>query len=216
MVFILTLNGKVFMKPSTFVSTKKDASKEAWLFIKRWLKHPLRLGAILPSSNSLAELIAEQVDLKEDHVIVELGAGTGSLTRRLIAKGVSLDRLYIIELDPELHSFLQRSLPEAHVILGNACDLPRLLPAHVIGKVSTIVSGMPVSAMPFSLQNRIVDAALTVMAPDGEIVQYSYRHSSPMPAHKLGLSHQKIGITFKNIPPATVWRYQRLSHQHAA
>lgn len=187
----------------------KESSKEAWLFLKRWIKHPLRLGAIAPSSSALAEKIANQVKLKDDQVVVELGAGTGSLTRKLIQHGIPLDRLYILELDPELYSFLKLALPNANVIHGNAIDLEKLLPPHCVGKVSTIISGMPVSTMPFKLQKAIIDAAFKVMSADGEIVQYSYRHTSPLPANRFGLDSKKLGITFKNLPPATIWRYQR-------
>jgi phosphatidylethanolamine/phosphatidyl-N-methylethanolamine N-methyltransferase len=185
----------------------KNNSKEAWIFLKRWFKHPLRLGAIAPSSQALADLICRQVAFKEDGIVVELGAGTGSLTRRLISAGIPLDRLFVVELDPELHSFLAASLPQANVILGDARHLEKLLPAKYIGKVSTIVSGMPVSTMPFKIQKEIIDSAFKVLSPEGDILQYSYRHTSPLPSKRLGLESEKRGITFKNIPPATVWRY---------
>lgn len=194
--------------PSTPLSNQKDTMNETLLFLKRWMKHPLRLGAIAPSSNSLAELISKQVSLQDGHYIVELGAGTGTLTRRLIQNGIPKDRLYIVELDPELYAFLEESMPDANVIQGNACDLEKLLPPECIGRVSTIVSGMPISTMPYKIQKNIFDSAFKVLAPEGDIIQYSYRHTSPVPAERLGLLKEKVGITFRNIPPATVWRFK--------
>lgn len=194
--------------PSTPLATSKEQTNETVLFLKRWLKHPLRLGAIAPSSNSLAEMIAKQVVLDPNHYVVELGAGTGTLTRKLMEYGIPNDRLFVVELDPELYTFLSDNLPLTNIIQGNASDLDKLLPADCAGRVSTIVSGLPISTMPFKLQKSIIDAALNVLSPEGGIIQYSYRHTSPIPVERLGLSKEKIGVTFKNIPPATVWRFK--------
>lgn len=92
-------------------------------------------------------------------------------------------------------SLFSKSLPNVHVIQGNATDLAALLPKEVIGKVS-VVSGMPMSTMPLNVQRKIIDACLEVMMPDGEIVQYSYHVTSPIPALKLGLSKKRIGTAF--------------------
>lgn len=190
-------------------SPKVDTTQETLLFLKRLLKHPLRLGAIAPSSPALTSLVSRHVSVKAGSYIVELGAGTGTVTRRLLEHGIPSDQLYVVELDPELCSFLERSLPDIHVIQGNAVELASLLPKEVVGKVSTIVSGMPMSTMPLNLQKKIIDSCFKVMTPDGEIVQYSYHVTSPIPALKLGLSKERIGITLLNLPPAFLWRYQR-------
>jgi phosphatidylethanolamine/phosphatidyl-N-methylethanolamine N-methyltransferase len=191
------------------LNTKVNTTKETLLFLRRWLKHPLRLGAIAPSSPALTSLISRNISVKPENYIVELGAGTGTVTRRLLQQGIPTERLYVVELDPELCGFLQRSLPNINVLHGNATDLANLLPEDAIGKVSTIISGMPMSTMPLGLQRRIIDACLNVMMPDGEIVQYSYHVTSPIPALKLGLSKERIGTTLLNLPPASLWRYQK-------
>ncbi|GAO98084.1 ribosomal RNA small subunit methyltransferase A [Caedimonas varicaedens] len=189
--------------------SRVDTTQETLLFLKRWLKHPLRLGAIAPSSPALTSLISRSISVKPENYIVELGAGTGTVTRRLLEYGIPSAQLYVVELDPELCAFLQKSLPNVHVIQGNATDLASLLPKEVIGKVSSVVSGMPMSTMPLNVQRKIIDACLEVMMPDGEIVQYSYHVTSPIPALKLGLSKKRIGTAFLNLPPASLWRYQK-------
>ena len=196
---------------SKSLGPKVDTTQETLLFLKRWLKHPLRLGAIAPSSPALTSLVSRNVSAKPGNYIVELGAGTGTLTRRLLEHGILSEQLYVVELDPELCRFLETSLPDIRVIQGNAAELASLLPKHVIGKVSTIVSGMPVSTMPLNLQKKIIDSCFKIMKPDGEIVQYSYHVTSPIPAFKLGLKKERIGITWLNLPPAFLWRYQRVA-----
>ncbi len=190
-------------------NTKFSSTQETLLFWKRWIKHPLRVGALTPSSPSLTSLISRHISVKPDSYIVELGAGTGTVTRRLLEEGIPCDQLYVVELDPELCGFLKKSLPNVNVIQGNASDLASLLPENVIGKVSTIVSGLPLSTMSLEIQKSIIDSCFKIMAPDSEIVQYSYHITSPIPAVKLGLSKERIGITLLNLPPAFLWRYQK-------
>ncbi len=190
----------------------KSSREENLLFLKRWLRHPLRLGAVLPSSPALTGLIARNVTLRPGGVVVELGAGTGCLTRMLLGAGISKDRLYVLELDPELCEFLHKNLPDVNVIQGDARDLPTLIPKKYVGKVSSVVSGMPMTAMPMAIQRQILKASFDVMDEDGEFLQYTYRPGfSPLKAKQFALSKQRIGMAFRNLPPATVWRYQKAS-----
>ncbi|MBL0941471.1 MAG: methyltransferase domain-containing protein [Alphaproteobacteria bacterium] len=192
-------------------SQMKINYKETLLFFRRWLRHPLRLGAVIPSSPALTRLVCRQIALKDDRIIVELGAGTGCLTRMLLEMGIPHDRLYVVELDPELCEYLKKTMPTVNVIQGNACDLAKLLPSEWVGKVSTVISGMPMTAMPKEVQRKIIDASFAVMDHEGELFQYTYRPMSPLAASHFGLSQTRVGVAFRNLPPATVWRYQRLA-----
>jgi phosphatidylethanolamine/phosphatidyl-N-methylethanolamine N-methyltransferase len=191
--------------------TKASSLKETFLFIKRWVKHPVRLGAIAPSSPALANLVSTHVSVRKNHVVVEIGGGTGTVTRSLLKSGIPSDQLIVVELDPELCAFLKRTVPSVHVIKGNAMDLEKLIPQEYIGKVSTIISGIPVTTMSFSQQQLLINACMGVLAPGGELIQYSYLHKSPLPADAFGLHKERIGKTFKNIIPAYLWRYQTIS-----
>jgi phosphatidylethanolamine/phosphatidyl-N-methylethanolamine N-methyltransferase len=187
--------------------SKASPAKETLLFIKRWLKHPVRLGAIAPSSPALANLVCDHVKVRKGHIVVEIGAGTGTITRRLL-NCVPNDQLVVVELDTELCRFLKQQISSIDVIHGNAMELSSLLPKKYVGKVSTIISGIPVTTMSYLQQKRLIDACKSVLAPDGELIQYSYLHKSPLPGDDFGLSTERIGKTFKNIIPAYLWRYQ--------
>ena len=131
------------------------------------------------------------------------------MTRELLASGIPSDRLFVVELDPDLCAFLRRQLPGANVIQGDATQLRALLPADVPGKVRTVISGIPMVTLPLPLQRRMIDAWFDVMGPGGRMLQYTYSLVSPLPEARLGVRGRRCGIVMRNVPPAWVWSYTR-------
>lgn len=179
------------------------------MFLRSLLGNPLRVGAVAPSSGALARLIASQVSLRSGEAILELGAGTGSVTTALLEIGVPRDRLYVIELDQRLHAYLQKRFPGVTVLRGNAADARELVPPHRIGRISTVVSSLPLRPMKFATQQTIIDAVFDVLVPGGAMLQYTYPPGRPLPAARLGLTIECAGRIFWNLPPASVWRITR-------
>src|SRR5262252_3352119 len=93
------------------------------LFLKRWLRRPLAMGAVVPSGRLLAEAIARtamrEIEGRDGHV-VELGAGTGEVTKALLAGGIAPDRLALVERDPEFAKFLRSHFPGPKIVEGDA------------------------------------------------------------------------------------------------
>ena len=164
----------------------------------------MKVGALLPSSPALARLVARQVHLEPDQCVVELGPGTGPVTKALLAAGVPADRLFVIEIDALLCAHLRREFPNVAVIQGDATRLSELLPAGWVGKV---VSGIPMLPLPVDVQRALIRAAFEVMAPGGDILQYTYSLASPIKTKPLGLKGRRKGVAMLNLPPAWVWSY---------
>ena len=95
----------------------------ASLFFRRWLANPLQMGSIIPSSPSLCRRIAAHVRRKEDEVVVELGAGTGVISKALLAAGVPPEKLVVVEIVRDMAEHLRQVLPGVNVIQGDAFDL---------------------------------------------------------------------------------------------
>ncbi len=178
-----------------------------WLFFRRALIHPLQLATPLPSSQALGRLIAAHVRDKRRDLIVEIGGGTGVVTRALLEAGVSPDRLIVIELDEQLADYLREALFEVRVITGDARQLAELLLSSWRGRVGTIISGVPMTVLSAASQRALIDAVFAVLAPDGRFMQYTYSLGSPLRAARLALRGRRLGITFGNFPPASVWTY---------
>ena len=119
-----------------------DSRAGTTLFLKRWLRRPFAMGAVIPSSRLLAEAMAratvQALDGRAGHV-VELGAGTGQVTKALLAAGIAPARLALVERDPELASFLRRHFTEPKIIEGDAARLPRLLADNGTTPIAAVV-----------------------------------------------------------------------------
>jgi phospholipid N-methyltransferase len=123
-----------------------------WLFFRRALAHPLQLGTPIPSSPALGRLVAALLEDRKNGLTVEIGGGTGVITRQLLAAGVPAERLLVLEIDPEMADYLRGTLPEARVVTGDARNLPQLLPPSWRGRVDTIVSGVPMAVLTAAYQ----------------------------------------------------------------
>ena len=142
--------------------TAQAKRDETILFFKRLLKNPKALGAITPSSLALANFICRHVEATSDSYVVEIGAGTGRFTRALLLYGVVPSQLYVVEMDSELCKYLNVHFPQVTVINGDASRLVDILPPHVIGKVSTVISGIPLVNLSEALQAGIAEACFSV------------------------------------------------------
>src|SRR5438309_1469751 len=112
------------------------------IFVRSLLQNPRTMGALAPSSPKLSRLMASLVGPANSSVL-EIGAGTGAVTRALLARNVDPQRLIIIERDPSLAAFLRQEFPGVRVRCGEAVHLSRILSAESVGRVDTVVSSLP-------------------------------------------------------------------------
>ena len=179
------------------------------LFFRRWLANPLQMGSVIPSSATFSRLIAERVQFGADEVVVELGAGTGTVTRALLRAGVPAEKLVVVEIVPEMAQHLRQIFPGVQVICGDGFELPRVLEQAGAGRVGDVVCGIPLVMLPFPTQQKVVGAMLAA-SPVRGFLHLSYCITSPLPSAKLGLSGNRLAWTMRNFPPGGVWRYAPL------
>ena len=193
---------------------RKSADKR--LFLASWLRSPFAVGAVAPSSPALGKLMAAQIDLSAPGAIVELGGGTGAVTKALLATGVSPKNLIIVERDEAFAQLLAGKFPEVRVLLGDASRLDQLLRREGITEVSRIISSLPLLSMPGHTRLTIMVRAFAILAAKGVFVQFTYGLKSPFPEQalmKLGIIARSVGRVWRNMPPATVWRFEKKAFQ---
>ena len=181
-------------------------------FLGRWLRNPKAVGAVVPSGRSLATAMAAEIDPDAEGAIIELGGGTGNITAALLEAGISYKDLIVIERDRAFHRVIAERFPQVQVLRGDAVELRRLLQEAGIGKVKAVVSSLPLLSIPDRICRQIVAEAMAVLDDDGVFVQFTYGPASPVSkriAADLGLAGRRASWVMDNIPPASVWRYQR-------
>ncbi|CAK0755924.1 phosphatidylethanolamine/phosphatidyl-N-methylethanolamine N-methyltransferase [uncultured Gammaproteobacteria bacterium] len=201
------------MSQSEFtVAEKAPAVKvppAALLFFQRWLAAPLSMGSVFPSSIGLKRLVAKNLICGPDEVIVEFGGGTGAITKAVLDAGIPGSKLYSIEIDTELARYLRLSHPDIHVLHGDCREADKLIGKSLIGKVGTVIVGIPMVMLPFALQKEIVEAIFRIMPAGNRFLLYTYCATSPLSLRKLGLKGERLGWTPLNLPPASVWGYTK-------
>jgi phosphatidylethanolamine/phosphatidyl-N-methylethanolamine N-methyltransferase len=185
-----------------------------WTFFRQWLKNPLEVAAISPSSKQLARQMVHQLP-RHCRRVIELGGGTGVLTRAVLAHGVQPQDLLVLELNEELHQHLQRTFPGVHAVCGDAMHLREIARNHGFAgdeRADAIVSGLGLLSMPRMSQQLILSAAFDSMLPEGRFVQFTYGPANPVSREvleALELTSRRASFTWWNVPPATVYVYQR-------
>jgi phosphatidylethanolamine/phosphatidyl-N-methylethanolamine N-methyltransferase len=179
------------------------------LFIRRWLAHPLKVGSVAPSGKGLSRLLARQAKLLPDHAVIEVGAGTGPVTQALLDFGIPAEKLLVVEIDRDMCRFLQAKFPQLSIVEGDCRRLAEIIPDKWRGKVSTLISGIPMVSCPFEVQKQMLDSYFEMLRPGGKVVQVTFSLFSPLPIDRHKLKARRVGVAPLNFPPAWVWSYER-------
>lgn len=183
----------------------KDSTKSKSgirLFIKEAATHPIRVGAAWPSSKHLAEGIAAIVSPGKG-IVVELGAGTGVVTRALLKRGIKADQLFVVERSPAMSQYIRKNFPKLHVLEGDAQELNSLLGLKH-QPIDTIVSSLPLRSLPNKVVKEIGKQIEKVMSKNSCFIQFTYSlHRKPKPP-STHLKWQESKYIWRNLPPARI------------
>ncbi|MBA4741391.1 MAG: hypothetical protein H2060_01625 [Azoarcus sp.] len=165
------------------------------------LRAPASTGAVLPSSRALATAMARTA-IGAD-LIVELGAGTGPVTRALLEQMPGVP-LIAVELQPDLAQMLQRRFPEADVRLAPADQVIDAL-GEPEGAV-VLVSSLPFRSLPLPVRSETIASICRFLLADPQrrLVQFTYQPRAPFRAPPGLRWHRRMSV-WANTPPAGVW-----------
>jgi phosphatidylethanolamine/phosphatidyl-N-methylethanolamine N-methyltransferase len=195
--------------------------RDSLAFLRGWSRNPVAVGGPFASSPWTARRLARAVlaaVTPEGGPILELGAGTGPVTKALAAEGWPPERIVAVERDPELCRYLNDHLPGLRVVQGDALDLAALRARIQLKSVSAVLSGLPMRAIAPDAASRCYDAAFQLMPSNGTIIQYTYGFRPPVdPARSpLALDAAYLGREWRNLPPMAIWRYRLARGRRAA
>ncbi len=193
---------------------EREDLEAAFRFFRQWLREPRSIAALAPSGRELARRMAAAVG-REARQVVELGGGTGVVTRALLERGIEPERLLVLERNPELHRHLAGRFPGVEVALADAFDLVeevRRSRGLELGRVDAVASGLGLLTMAREDQRRLLGAAFEVLRPGGRFVQFTYAPASPVARElreELGLEARRASWSLLNLPPAFVYILRR-------
>ena len=179
--------------------------KDSLLFLGKFLKHGTAIASLAPSSPWLSRTTVRNVDWDRAKVLVELGAGTGPITRVLAEKARPDCRVVVLERDPDFARILRERF-QGHanfdVVEGDVRDLTSILERLGISRVDAVVSGLPVPSFPEDLQRDLFRVVKKILVPGG-----TYNQITEMPWVYLRFYRrffQEVQFAFepRNLPPA--------------
>jgi phosphatidylethanolamine/phosphatidyl-N-methylethanolamine N-methyltransferase len=204
--------GSLPSKPPLKISKKaviKARFADQVRFFGSVLRAPRTTGAVAPTSSETATLMASHIDTSSGLPVLELGPGTGAITRAILATGLPQDRLFAIEYSDRFCRMLREEWPRANIVQGDAFSLRETLGANAPGAFDTVISGLPLLNFPKEMRISLLDQALDLLAPGRPFVQFSYGVSAPVKAVDRRIRISRTPWVLKNVPPARVWIYRR-------
>ena len=180
------------------------------------MKNPLKVGSIAPSSPELAQKMVQDIRPRRNSVVLELGVGTGAITKFLQEITPDQESYLGIELDKTLVKSLKEKFPDLNIIRGNACNLAAIHKKTKIGKVGYIISCLPFVSIPNDVGERILSEIDKFMEQGCVFRTFQYAHGYYFPSaiklrehmrDRYGKS-EKSSLIVKNMPPAytLTWR----------
>jgi len=188
---------------------RRVAAPHRRIFFRNWLQDPLKIASVTPSGRMLAKRMA--AGLGSDSRVIELGAGTGTLTDGLRETGVQERNLVLVESTAEFAELLKGRFPEATVLTIDADSLETALPES-IGQFDCVISGLPILWFPRPKKIAVLNAAFAMLQPEGFIRQLTYFSRPPVAdslLRELGIEAQLDGRAPLNLPPAFVFKLRR-------
>ena len=183
-------------------------------FFKGWLKRPLQMGAVSPSSRALGRRMASYLPLEAvlagGMAVLELGPGTGVVTQCLIDRGIPEESLVLVEYSPEFCVLLRARFPRAKIIQGDAYAHGAEIEAALAGRaIGSVVSSLPLFTKPDAMRERVIGDALGRLPAGHPFIQFSYALTLPVKPAKIAAAIEISSWVKLNLPPARVLVYRR-------
>jgi phospholipid N-methyltransferase len=195
----------------------KPGVAERVRFLRAFLRRPAAVGAIGPSSRTLANAMLAGCKLSTSETVVELGPGTGAFTGPILENIGRSTTFFALEIDPGLSRGLRKRFPGLTVYNDSAEKIDEYLARHGKTQANYIISGLPWASLPLKVQDNILRVVLASLAPGGLFVTFGYLHARWMPnaqRFRRRLEERFSRVTtsepvWANFPPAFIYRCER-------
>ena len=181
-------------------------------FFRGWLDKPKAVGSIIPTSSVTARRMASVIEPSSGLPVLELGPGTGVITKAILERGVQPENLFSVEYSHDFAQHVRGLFPGVNVIEGDAFDLDETLGGRRNLVFDAIVSGVPLLNFPVARRVAYLEDLLTRIPPGRPVVQLTYGPRSPVPPGRGGYTVEHFDFVVRNFPPTQLWIYRRRPH----
>jgi len=181
-------------------------------FFKGWMDKPKAVGSIVPTSSITARRMASVIDIDSRLPVLEVGPGTGVITKAILARGVRPENLYTVEYSTNFVRHLRHLYPAVNVIEGDAFNLADTLGDKRDMTFDCAISAVPLLNFPVGRRIAYLENLLERIPTGRPVMQITYGPLSPIPAGKGDYTVKHFDFIMRNIPPAHLWVYRRLAH----
>ena len=136
-------------------------------FFKGWIDGPKSVGAILPTSAVTARRMASVINPASGLPVLELGPGTGIITKAILGRGVAPENIVSIEYSTDFYRHLKKTIPGVNFINGDAFDLETTLADWRDRKFDAVVSAIPMLSFPMEKRIALWRTCSTACLPAG-------------------------------------------------
>ncbi|MEH3106847.1 MAG: methyltransferase [Sphingomonas fennica] len=190
----------------TLLPRRPNRSGPIGTFFKGFLKHPVMVGSIIPSSGKLIDNMLSRVDWAKTRVFVEYGPGVGTFCRPILKRMAPDAVLIAIDTNPDFIDYLADRItdPRFVPVLGSAADVGKILAERGFAHADYILSGLPFSTLPPGVGDDIARETAEALRPGGCFLVYQF---SPKVKDFLTPQFERIDHAFEvvNIPPAQLY-----------
>ncbi len=197
--------------PRRFVArVARRANSPHWQFLRGFLKNPVMVGSVIPSSKVLIDRMLAPVEWDKVRLFVEYGPGVGTFTRPILDRLGPDARLLAIDTNPDFTDYLAKAIddPRLIAVTGSAADVEKIVAANGFDHADYVLSGLPFSTLPPGIGDAIGEATAKVIRAGGAFLVYQF---SPKVRDFIAPHFERIdrGFEWINVPPATLfwaWR----------
>lgn len=188
----------------------KDHVSNDFRFLKGWVKQPKNVGSITPTSKQAAGLMASFIPHGTDLPVLELGPGTGPITKAILSAGLPPERLVSVEYNEDFCSYLTRTFPGVAFVRGDAFNLDEALQQFEGQKFAAVLSGLPLLNFPMEKRKAFIESGMRWLNPGGPFVQLCYGPRPPAKLDSAKYSLRSSKWVLSNVPPARFWIYEEI------
>jgi phosphatidylethanolamine/phosphatidyl-N-methylethanolamine N-methyltransferase len=179
-------------------------------FLRAWMNGPQTVGSVWPTGAPMARRMASVIDVNSGLPVLEIGPGTGTITKAILDTGLAPDKVFAVEYSQDFVDKLRIKFPGINVVRGDAFNLTETLADENQTKFDCAISALPLLNFPPEARIAFVDDVLNRIPTGRPLIQFSYGPKAPVAAKSGKFSLERYDFVLRNIPPAQLWIYRRI------